>query len=601
MKGRIFPGRAATRLILRGIDYPIAGLFGFIILERCNAGGTEQVYLWLPGHIPLFAAGVLALICFYGLFRAFFARPVLPFAIYGALVFFTGTVNFYKLYYRSEPLIPYDIFNMAPAFTIAGKIGLFVDPGLVLNFLFYLLCLFVLYRLSKNRPRLTPGRRIAKGACVFCVSALCLFYLTGVPRMEAIGALDIRYDQYQNYRYNGFVVATLMNLSDNRVITPQNYGSAAVEELRAGILEAGAPASLGNPPQKPHIIALQMEAFGNPSLIDPGIHYTEDPFGPLDRFEGEIQRFHTLSSVYGGGTANTEYEFLTGNNMYFCPPGVIPFIHYMNNPKSSLVTDLESLGYRTVAIHPHSGSFYNRANAFPRLGFQRFVTWEEFDDPLYIGYYISDESFGKKVVEIFEEEKGRGPLFLFGISIQNHGPYNNPDTHRPYPVVSDERLELNETQYMELETYGANIHDSSVMLANLIQYFSTIDEPVLLLVFGDHQAAWSWAFRMPLGPEFDRRRYSTESFYWANYPLEDDDRPLISASGLGPQMMRKAGLPLSLYQRGIDLQFRDLLAYNIAIEVENDGEVYYAEEDRLEAFRLIQYDRMFGKNYLGQP
>jgi hypothetical protein len=226
------------------------------------------------------------------------------------------------------------------------------------------------------------------------------------------------------------------------------------------------------------------------------------------------------------------------------------------------------------------------------------VTWSEFRDPKYIGFYISDESFGEKVIEIFDEEKGNEPLFLFGVSIQNHGPYYWEEIYRPYPVELSDGLELTDTQVLELEIYGSNIHDSSVTLAKLIDYFSESDEPVLILAFGDHQAAWSWVLDMPGGPELDERRYSTESFFWANYPLESEMRPLISVSGLAPLMMRKAGLELPLYAKGIDLQFDSIMAYNIAVAIENDESANHIQNKRVASFQMLQFDRMFGKNYL---
>jgi phosphoglycerol transferase MdoB-like AlkP superfamily enzyme len=470
---------------------------------------------------------------------------------------------------------------------------------LLLNFLLYAVCLLVAWLIPKYLYHPIKVRfTAARVALVAFVSAAFLIFLANIPTLEAFGAVDMRYDQYQNYQYNGFVLSTLMNLADSRVEKPLNYGSATINALAEEIDGMEDPVALGKPQKQPHIIAIQMEAYGNPGLIDSRISYVNDPFAPLAPYSGEIQRFHTLTSVLGGGTANTEYEFLTGFNMVFCPAGVTPFIRYMNQPKPSLVKDLAAMGYQAVALHPHNASFYNRAAAFPRLGFTRFVTMEEFDDPVYIGYYISDGSFGTKVVELYEEERDKGPLFLFAISIQNHGPYSFPETYRAYPVCLSGGLAMDENQIMELETYGANIHDSSVMLANLIGYFSQTDEPVLLLVFGDHQASWSWSLNLPPNPELDLRRYSTESFFWANYPLEVDERTLVSASGLGPLMMRKAGLSLPRYEKGIHLQFDAMMAYNIAITVENDGSARYIDRDMMEAYRLLQYDRMFGADYL---
>ena len=579
-------------------EYLAAALFGVLILERCNMGGTGSVITWLAAYPGLFFLALVICASLYCFIRAFFRKPVWPFAIYGSLVCLMGTANFFKLFYRTEPLVPYDLFNVGPAFAIAGNMSMRLTRGLVFNLVFFVLCLLGLWVLFILVYPPAPPRRWWRFALMLLLPALCLYSLTDVHRLALFGAEDIRYDQYYNYQINGFIVSTLMNLGDSRVQSPRVYNYDEVAALREAIEEARNPLPLGSPKGQPHIIVLQMEAYADPRRIDPRVAYALDPFSPLAPYESKIQRFHTLVSTIGGGTSNTEYEFLTGFNLFYCPMGVTPFIQYMNQPRPSLASALTEQGYTSVAVHPHIGRFYNRDAVFPKLGFQRFVTEEEFVGAEHIGLYISDDTFGGKIVEIFEEERANGPVFIYGISIQNHGPYFDPDVRREYPVELNGGLTLTDAQITELETFGANLYDSSVMLANMIQYLSTVDEPILLLVYGDHQAAWLWAMDGPGTPDVELNRYSTESFYWANYPLANEHRPVVGASVLGTQLMRKAGLPLPLYNKGIDLQSRELMAYNVAITVENDGSLRYATRERLEAYLLLQYDRMFGKNYL---
>ena len=598
MRSEISKQKAGLQIGMRIAECLAAAVFGVLVLERCCLIGMDAVFQWMTEKNGLFWAAVIALLSVYALIRVFFKSPLIPFFLYGSILCLIGAANFYKLFYRNEPFLPYDLFNAGPALAIAGRMEMHMDSGIVLNVLFFLACLVIFVLAARYLYKPVPIRPLGKILSVLCLSAAGLACVANSAVLTALGGENIHYNQLMNYKSNGFTIASLMNLPTGGIRKPAGYSAAAVAALRQDIESAGMPAPLGNPAKEPHLIVLQMEAYADPMLLKPGIHYQIDPFAPLDEYANEIQRFHTLISVMGGGTSNTEYEFLTGYNMFFCPPGVIPFINYVNQPQLSLATDLAAMGYQAIAMHPHSGNFYSRQLVYPRLGFSRLVTQEEFDKPQYVGYYISDKSFGEKVIQLYEEEHQQGPLFLFAISIQNHGPYTHPVEPRFYPDSSEEGPPLNEAQIKELESYATNIYDSSVMLAELIRYFSRVDEPVLLLAFGDHQAVWSWASDLEEGPELERKRYSTESFFWANYPLEEDTRPLINASGLGAQMMRKAGLSLPLYERGIDGQSGELMAYNIALIVENNGSMHYAEKDRLEPFRLLQYDRMFGNRYL---
>ncbi|MCL1848752.1 MAG: LTA synthase family protein [Clostridiales bacterium] len=587
------------QIALRLGESLLSAVFGVFILERCNMGGLGPVLLWVCASPALLFLALFTCLAVYRVIRFLIPSPCWAFALYGSLISLIGLANYFKLYYRTEPLVPYDILNVGPAFGIAGNMGMRLDRGLLLNLLLFALCLTLMGVIRRYGYKPLPPRPWWKAAILPLLSLVCLWYLTDMHHLAALGVEDIRYDQYRNYQTNGFVVSTLTNLSDSRVKSPADYSPEAVAALRSRIEAADAPAPMGNPDKPPHILVLQMEAYADPRLVDPRVVYPRDPFGPLAAYEGEMQKFRTLVSTIGGGTSNTEYEFLTGFNMYYCPVGVTPFICYMQKPRQSLATALSAYGYQNIVMHPHMGRFYSRDKVYPKLGFDRFVTEEEFDDPVYIGSYISDGSFGKKIVELFEEERGKGPLFLYAISIQNHGPYGGGDFWRDCPVALEDGLALSEAQIAELETFGANLNDSALMLANLIRYLSQVDEPVLLLVYGDHQAAWLWSMDTPGTPDVELRRYSTESFFWANYPLQGGVRPVVSASVLGSQTLRMAGLALPLYEKGIDLHSRELMAYNVAITVENDGTLDYAKHSRLESFLLLQYDRMFGGNYLG--
>ncbi len=587
------------QLLFRALESLAAAIFGAVILERCNFNGTRALWQWLSQSKGLIIPGILALICFYNIIRVFIWNPVAGFGVYGFLVCFVGASHFYKLNYRLEPLLPYDFFNIGTALSIAGKMNIPFDRGLMFHFLILILCLLVMLYVSRRYYVPVSYGLVWNLTLVPVLSACCLMILINIPRLEAFGALDIRYEQMWNYRHNGFMAASLINLTDRGIKAPKGYGEKAIGSLKSEIINAGAPAPLGKPGSKPHIIALQMETYADPAFIDARISYETNPFEPLKSRANNISAFRVLTSVLGGGTANTEYEFLTGFNMYFCPMGVIPFTRYLNSPRQSLASELTDMGYSAIATHPNKGSFYERDKAFSLLGFQRFVTWEEYDAPEYIGGYISDASFVNKIIELYEQEKEDGPLFIYGISIQNHGPYDDPERYRIYPVNTGD-TRLSGPRVRELETFGANIRDSSVALARIMEYFSKVNEPVLILVYGDHQAAWGWALEKEGSADLELRRYSAEGFFWANYPIDKRIRPIISVSGLAPYVMRMAGLDLPLYFRGIDLQFSEIMAYNTSVIVENDGSASYADRDRLERSRALQYDRMFGKNYLNK-
>lgn len=601
---RSWPEKPWFQLILRLFEILLMGAASFVILERCNMGGLWAALNWLWNKPRLFLLDFALGAVFYGLIRCFFRKPLIPACVFVLLTAFLSSVNYYKMILRGDPLIPMDIYNLGVAAEMAPNMNITLNSVIVMNLLFLTACLAVIWAYQRWLYRPLTERRGRRWLGAAACLALCLLFFhhfLDMGTLKAQGAVDVRYNQFTNYRTNGFLVSTMMNLTHIDVEEPEGYGPEAVRQAAAEINAWQPPGALGSPGEMPHIIAIQMEAYGDPRRLSADIVFETDPFSPLEPYQDELRSFRTLTSIVGGGTANSEYEFLTGFNMIFCPPGVTPFLTYVNKDRPSLARDLTSLGYRNFALHPNTGSFYGRDMVYPNLGFQEFYTIEDFDNPAYQGYYVTDEAFKDKLIEIFDQKrKGEeGPIFAFGVSIQNHGPYNYPECAREYPFRAAD-LSLNEEQVMEISTYAAHMYDANVMLAELMDYLSGLDEPVLLLVYGDHQASWTWANAFEQTPELVMEKYLTDSFFWANYPIEEPDTPLISASGLAPWLLRYADLPMNTYFRGVQKQFEDKMAYNLAVTVDLAGQVSFSDKEALEPLKLLPYDRMFGKDYIDQ-
>lgn len=129
-------------------------------------------------------------------------------------------------------------------------------------------------------------------------------------------------------------------------------------------------------------------------------------------------------SVKGGNTANTEFEFLTGNSMAFLPTGSIPYQQYIKSETPSLASYLKSLGYTTTAIHPYNRSGWDRDTVYEYFGFDQFLDKDSFTDPYRLRGYISDKSAFDKIIEQYEIGKNQGSQFIFEVTMQNHGGYS---------------------------------------------------------------------------------------------------------------------------------------------------------------------------------
>ena len=178
--------------------------------------------------------------------------------------------------------------------------------------------------------------------------------------------------------------------------------------------------------ERPNIVAIMNESwadfeeFGNLSLSES----VTDTFRTLDNGVWG----HAYTSVFGAGTSASEFEFLTGNSMAFLPSGSIPYQQYILDDATSMASLLREAGYRTLAFHPGERTSWQRDRAYPRLGFDQFKCGEDMDVPQSMEHgYVSDRSDFEQIIWEFEHKAEGEPLFLFNVTIQNHGSYTVED------------------------------------------------------------------------------------------------------------------------------------------------------------------------------
>jgi len=585
-----------VQVIFRGLEVVGASAAALIIIERFNQEGTGLLWLWFLNSPKIVIANVLILASIYGLIRICFRKPLIPACIYGGLIFGIGCVHYYKVLLKGEPLMPIDVLNVKTAAMIAPNMNIQLNRGFWINLGFLLFCILLIALYQQFILRPLPVRRWFYIVPIACLAALCLIGFSNSKIRNQFDVVDIRYDQSYNYKYNGFMMAALMNTGGTRVKAPEGYDQAYFQQLLQSRDLDAVPAVKSE--SLPTIIVVQTEAFSDPRLLDNTLKYDPDPFAALEKYRGSMHSFKTLTSVLGGSTATTEFEFLTGFNMAYAPQGIMPFVQYMSKERPSLAWDLQKMGYETIGIHANVGTFYARDKAYPRLGFQKFFTIDDFKEPQYQGYYVSDQSTEEKIIETYENKPHNQPLFCFTVTIQNHGPYNLTGIDRKYGV-QEGAVALTETQNRELRNFGANLQDESQMLANLIQYFSEQNEPVLLLAYGDHQATWSWSKSLPDSQNLQAAKYLTEGFFWTNYPVDFEKRTVIGANYLSPYLFKYAGLPLPAYYQLLYQEATQVLGYNPFFVLKNDHSIVMQPDSEIESFALLQYDRTFGKDYLG--
>ena len=346
------------------------------------------------------------------------------------------------------------------------------------------------------------------------------------------------------------------------------------------------------------------EAFSDLSVFG-DFHASEDYMPFIHSLDKNVLKGHAYVSVKGGNTANSEFEFLTGDSMAFMPTGSVPYQQYVKSKIPSLASRLGELGYTTTAIHPYYGSGWNRNTVYPLLGFDNMIFKDAFTTPKKIRNYISDESAFQKIIDLYEEKGTDEKLFAFEVTMQNHGGYSkDTDDFRESVYLTDE---LNQgTQVRAAEKYLTLIQKSDEAFKELVEYFEKQKEPTIILMFGDHQPS-DYITNVILR-ELDLDRDESQDVYfdnyivpyimWSNYDMDTTQVENISLNYLSGLLMEKAGIGLTGYQQFLkDMQAElPVITANMVMEADGDREPEKdVQSEWIENYNKLVYNHLCDK------
>ena len=303
-------------------------------------------------------------------------------------------------------------------------------------------------------------------------------------------------------------------------------------------------------------------------------------------------------SVCGGNTANTEFEFLTGDSMAFLPQGSIPYQQYITEELPALPAYLASLGYQTVATHPYYADGWDRDTIYPLLGFSDSIFKDEYYGAQYVRKYVSDDSCADKIIELYENKEKETPLFVFNVTMQNHGGYTDLyDNFTPDITVDG-------TDSVALNQYLSLIKLSDEALEKLIHYFESADEKTVIVFFGDHQPNDTVAAPIlrlnglqpsELTEEEQKLRYEVPYLVWANYDIEEASQKDTSANYLAAEVLKTAGIPTDAYESYL-LKLKEQYPVISAMRViKKDGTDTNRSglKEELNEYQRLQYYQLF--------
>lgn len=528
----------------------IAPAAKFYLLEWYTHNPFETMKT-TPQVLNLIMFELLALLLFsvFGKLHVALMAETLFFAIY-------GLANYFVLNFRSVPIQPWDLLSIGTAASVAGNYDYTLDRQallVVLGFLFLLILeFFCRFTLKKGTWKL---RLPMAATLVVMLGAFGLMFHSDEIVEQKLRLYNKLFTPTTISYKNGTALAFVMELRYLSVDKPAGYNAdTAAQELAALEEESmSEPAMAGagsDEGEFPNIIVIMDEAFSDPAILgDFTVNQDYMPFvhSLLDGAENTVSGWLNVS-VLGGNTANTEFEYLTGNTMAFLPQGSIPYQQYIKGETPSLASHLAGLGYQTVAMHPYNASGWDRDTVYPAMGFSEMYFLPDFDNAAKVRNYVSDQSDFEKIVEIYEN-KGDNPLFLFNVTMQNHSSYTESfDNFDPQIEVEGGSQTLN--NYLSLLSL------SDAALGELISYFEEQEEDTIIVFFGDHQTTNSviepilkqnGKSSSTLTEEEQADRYKVPFFIWANFDIEEETGVETSVNYLGAKTLLAAGVPMDGY------------------------------------------------------
>ena len=540
---------------------------------------------------------------YYWLFLFVFfiaGRTSISMAICVSAIAIIGVGNYFVVMFSSNPIVPWDIYSFETAMSVADNYVFSVDWALAEHIAMFILMLIVGVRtnIRLNKKILRPILTVA-----MCIPAyFYISYLWQDNLERNTGLNDTLFNAKYMHSKDGFFVSFILDIHFLQIEEPKNYS----DEYALSLLNEQEVEKVETPEELPDIIAIMDETFSDPAVL--GEFETNKDYMPFVHsiLRGEVA--NTISgyadvSVLGGNTANSEFEFLTGNSMAFFPNGSVPYLQYIRDGISTIVPQLEEYGYTTYGTHPYRAKGWNREFIYDLMGFdyRYFQGSFPFEDKL--RNYVSDEADFKSILEW--RNNTEGPFFMFNVTMQNHSNYGGDfDNFDPQIVAKFKNTYSNKY----LNKYLSLMYETDQDVASLLSELSQSDRKTIVVFWGDHQPN-DYVVRpiyKEYGLDFDNQTYEqqqqrqkTPFFIWANYDIQEQTNVEISLNYLNILLFETAGLQLDEYQTFRKNLWQGQIPMMNAVGYRNDDGDLVEYDDApeeiqnlLNEYQNIQYYRM---------
>ncbi|PXV91467.1 phosphoglycerol transferase MdoB-like AlkP superfamily enzyme [Lachnotalea glycerini] len=512
-----------------------------------------------------------------------------------------GVINYYVYSFRGVALVAADVFSIQTASNVVEGYKLFIDTHIYYIFIITVFIISLACKLRSFKALPVWKLRIPAIICYIIYTSV-FFYVFVFSNQLSNWNINVKlYRPHEGYRKYGTFLSTVRTMGYIIVEKPEGYSVKQIEDI------ADSYSLSSSAGQTPNIIVIMDEAFSDLETVSE-FPISEDYMPFIHSLQENTIKGNAYVSVFGGNTANSEFEFLTGNSMGLLPANSVPYQLFIKKQFPSIVYSLKQQNYvGNIGMHPFKSNGFNRLTVYPLLGFEQFITIEKFQNADKLRDKVTDEANFNKIIEMYEESKSQSdnPFFLFNVTMQNHGGFITTDPNFVQKIKIEDEYYYDEGA----QNYLSLIKYTDEAVEKLIKYFENVEEPTVVIFFGDHQPGLSqtWYDKILGKSEKDlttqelMEKYKVPFFAWANYDIQEETVDKISMNYLSAYIMNKLGINLTKYQ-----QF--LLDVHEQVPVMNsigywgvDGGFYdYSDTtspyyEIINQYRCVQYNNMHDK------
>lgn len=526
--------------------------------------GRRSIFLGFKFMVtqPIVFAYNTSIVFFTLLFALFLKKRIFGLIAITTVWLACGIINFCVLSYRVTPFAAIDFLMFLDVFSMLDVyLTKFQQVLLLLAIIAAIVALVILF---KKSPRFEGDRKV-KGTMLLCV--LAWIFVWGMTNFAV--KHNIISDDFANlgnaYKDYGFAYCFTNSIIDNGIDKPDDYEEDVMLQIKSELETVKQEGKK----QTPNVIVIQLETFFDPkAIVD--LDMSQDPVPTYTKFKEEYPSGYLTVPALGAGTANTEFEVLTGFPSGFFGAGEYPYKTTVNEESvEGLCSALKAEGYGAYAIHNNKSSFYDRKNVYEKMGFDAFISLEYMYDLEFTSTgWAKDESLIADIMKCLKETEGQD--LVYTISLQAHGKYPiGEDTCEEHiSVTYGDDIEVQQ----QMTYYVNQLYEMDVFLDHLKKELDNYGEDYVLVLYGDHLPTIGLTEeQIP-----SHSLFQTEYVMVNNIGLKLEDEDILAS----------------------ELSVKLLDALNIDGTYAYKAHAYYDDDVLEDKLRLISYDMLFGDKYM---